>query len=113
MITESICLRQEKDLVDNRTSLCSSIPLSLEGRYALLDKEWRKRYFYSDVIIGFTYNHDTLPSNCAQCPLGWDPGAKIVIYTEAKVIFPSVPHLDIEIFKEKKFETQKTFWKLI
>ena len=68
MITESICLRQEKDLVDNRTSLCSSIPLSLEGRYALLDKEWRKRYFYSDVIIGFTYNHDTLPSNCAQCP---------------------------------------------
>ena len=68
MITESICLRQEKDLVDNRTSLCSSIPLSLEGRYALLDKEWRKRYFYSYVIIGFIYNHDTLPSNCAQCP---------------------------------------------
>ena len=68
MITKSICLRQEKDLVDNRTSLCSSIPLSLEGRYALLDKEWRKRYFYSDLIIGFIYNHDTLPSNCAQCP---------------------------------------------
>jgi len=52
-------------------------------------------------------------SKFEQYTLGWDPGAKIVIYTEAKVIFPSGPHLDIEIFKEKKLETQKTFWKLI
>ena len=49
----------------------------------------------------------------SNCTLGWDPGAKIVIYIEANVIFPSGPHLDIEIFKEKNLETQKTFWKLI
>jgi len=45
--------------------------------------------------------------------VGRDPGAKIVINTGAKVIFPSGPHLDIEILKEKNLETQKTFWKLI
>ena len=53
------------------------------------------------------------PPFISPSPLGWDPGAKIVIYTKAKMIFPSGPHLDIEIFKEKNLETQKTFWKLI
>ena len=59
------------------------------------------------------FNSVTATETIDKCSLGWDPGAKIVIYTEAKVIFPSGPHLDIEIFKEKNLETQKTFWKLI